>query len=364
MGKTIIKIVVTGGPCAGKTTGICKVPGVLAKLGWKTILVPEAATETILAGITPKDMNSKFFQTGIIKSQLAKEKIFEFYANQLDADKVLLICDRGIMDNKAYCSEEAFNYAMKKARLDPVTARDSYVAVLHMVTAADGAEEFYTCKNNEARTEDLEKARILDKKLKEAWSGHPHLRIIDNSSASFDAKIKKLIDEICAVLGEPTPTEIERSFLIKKPTPEILAELKAVPISIFQTYLKSEDGIERRVRQRGANGNYLYFYTEKTGKNKLERIETERRITQKEYLDLLTQADTSLKPIFKQRYCFVWNSTYYECDIYPNWDDKAIIEVEMTTKEQEVILPEVFEVIEEVTTNDKYRNYSIAKGLV
>ena len=364
MAKTIKKIVVTGGPCAGKTTGICKVPGVLEKLGWKTILIPEAATETILAGVTPADMSARFFQTGIMKNQLNKEKLFEFYATQLDADKVLLICDRGIMDNRAYCSEADFNYAMKKCRIDLITARDGYDAVFHMVTAADGAEEFYTCENNKARTEGVHEARALDKKLKEAWFGHPHLRIIDNSALGFDAKIKKLIDEICVALGEPAPTEVERSFLIKKPTPEVLAELKAVPVSIYQTYLKSEDGIERRVRQRGADGKYLYFYTEKIGNSKLERIETERRITEKEYVHLLTQADTSLKPIFKERYCFVWNSTYYECDIYPFWADKAIIEVETTTKDQEVILPEAFEVIEEVTTNEKYRNYSIAKGLV
>jgi len=364
MGKTIKKIVVTGGPCAGKTTGICKIPGILEKLGWKTILIPEAATETILAGVTPSDVKNKIFQTGIVKNQLAKEKLFAFYAKQLNANKVLLICDRGLMDNRAYCSEEEFNYVMKKTHIDLITARDNYDAIFHMVTAADGAEEFYTCENNNARTESIEEAKELDNKIKEAWFGHPHLRIIDNTSSGFDAKIKKLIDEICVVLGEPITTDVKRSFLIKKPDISILEELKAVPVSIYQTYLKSEDGIERRVRQRGADGKYLYFYTEKTFKNKLTRIETERRITENEYVHFLTQTDTTIKPIFKHRYCFVWNSTYYECDIYPNWDDKAIIQVEMMTKEQEVFLPEVFEVIEEVTTNEKYRNYSIAKGLI
>lgn len=364
MGKNIKKIVVTGGPCAGKTTGICKIPGVLEKLGWRTILVPEAATETILAGVTPTDMETKFFQAGIMKNQLAKEKLFEFYATQLAADKVLLICDRGIMDNRAYCSESDFNYAMRKSRIDLITARDSYDAVFHMVTAADGAEEFYTCANNQARSEGVEEARALDKRTKEAWFGHPHLRVIDNKGSGFDTKIKKLIDEICVALGEPVPTEVERCFLVKMPTPEILKQLKAVPVSIYQTYLKSNDGIERRVRQRGSDGKYLYFYTEKVGNSKLGRIETERRISQKEYVNFLTQTDTSLKPIFKNRYCFVWNSTYYECDIYPFWDDKAIIEVEMITKGQEVLLPPAFEIIAEVTSDERYRNYSIAKGLI
>jgi hypothetical protein len=34
-----------------------------------------------------------------------------------------------------------------------------YEAVIHMMTAAEGAEEFYTGENNEARYESLEEAR-------------------------------------------------------------------------------------------------------------------------------------------------------------------------------------------------------------
>lgn len=50
-----------------------------------------------------------------------------------------------------------------------------------MVTAADGAKEFYTTVNNEARYENFEEAIELDKKLINAWVGHPHFSIIDNS---------------------------------------------------------------------------------------------------------------------------------------------------------------------------------------
>ena len=46
------------------------------------------------------------------------------------------------------------------------------------------------------------------------------------------------------------------------------------------------------------------------------------------------------------------------------WEDNAILENELTTQDEEVKIPPCFEVIEEVTENEKYRNYSIAKGLV
>lgn len=152
-------------------------------------------------------------------------------------------------------------------------------------------------------------------------------------------------------------------FVIKKPNEEVLKELNAVPVLNYQTYLKNDNGVERRVRKRVEKGKFDYFYTEKTDTSNFERIEKERRISEREYLNLLAQTDTFIKPSYKTRYCFVWNSAYYECDIYPQLNDKAIVEIELTTKEQTVKLPPCFDVIKEITRNKKYRNYSIDKGL-
>ena len=58
-----------------------------------------------------------------------------------------------------------------------------------MVTAADGAENFYQTENNEARYEGIKEAVELDKKLINAWVGHPHFSIIQNSDNSFQEKI-------------------------------------------------------------------------------------------------------------------------------------------------------------------------------
>jgi len=49
-----------------------------------------------------------------------------------------------------------------------------------MVTSADGAANFYTDINNEARYETVDQAKELDKKLVNAWVGHPHFCIVDN----------------------------------------------------------------------------------------------------------------------------------------------------------------------------------------
>ena len=60
-----------------------------------------------------------------------------------------------------------------------------YDVVVHMVTAAHGAETFYTTENNVARYEDVPTARIVDNNLQKAWMGHPHHLIIDNNGKNF-----------------------------------------------------------------------------------------------------------------------------------------------------------------------------------
>jgi hypothetical protein len=63
--------------------------------------------------------------------------------------------------------------------LNIVKARDgSYDGVMHLVTAADGAEKFYTLDNNDARSEDLASAIQVDKNVQDVWSGCPHHYIL------------------------------------------------------------------------------------------------------------------------------------------------------------------------------------------
>lgn len=63
-----------------------------------------------------------------------------------------------------------------------------YDAILHLVTAADGAESFYTLTNNVVRKESNAEAREMDKKTLDCWTGHEHLYIVDNSTG-FDEKV-------------------------------------------------------------------------------------------------------------------------------------------------------------------------------
>ena len=357
----ISKIVLTGGPCAGKTTALTWINNYFRDRGYKVLFVPETATELIPNGITPWDCKNNYeFQTAVATLQKTKEAIFEQMAKGMNAEKILIVCDRGMLDNKAYMKPSEFKKVLKDFNTTEVVERDSYDAVFHLVTAAKGKEQFYTLDNNNARTETIDQAKEIDDKIIAAWTGHPHLRIIDNST-DFEQKLEKLLKEIASFLGEPEPFEIERKYLICYPDIKMLESLpNCTKVEIAQTYLKSNDDVERRVRARGIDGNYMYYLTEKRKVTNLKRIEVEKRLTQNEYLKLLMDQDNSLHTINKTRYCLSNDNNYYEIDIYPEWNNQAIMEVELSNEEDNPEIPSFIEVIKDVTDDERYKNYNMA----
>ena len=358
----ITKIVITGGPCGGKSTAMSWVQNAFTQKGYKVLFIPETATELITGGIAPWTCGSNGeFQKCLLRMQLEKERVFEQAAKTMNAEKVLIVCDRGALDNKAYMDSLEFAQVLEYLEMSEVDLRDNYDAVFHLVTAAKGAAEFYTTANNNARTETVEEAAAIDDKLIAAWTGHPHLRVIDNSS-DFDEKLKRLISEISSFLGEPEPYEIERKYLIEYPDIKWLESLpNCQRIEIIQTYLMSDQDEEIRIRQRGFNGSYIYFQTIKRKVSGAKRVEIETRLSEKEYLSLMMEADTTRRQIRKSRYCLMYDNQYFEIDVYPFWNDKAIAEIELRDENAEVRFPEQIKVIREVTNDESYRTSSLAK---
>ena len=74
--KNIVhKIVITGGPCAGKTTAMSWIQNMFTDLGYQVIFVPECATEVISAGISAKTCKDvECFQKALMKLQKKKKK--------------------------------------------------------------------------------------------------------------------------------------------------------------------------------------------------------------------------------------------------------------------------------------------------
>ena len=242
MAKKITKIVLTGGPAAGKTTLISRILHEFKQEdGWRVITIPETATELISGfGIRPFGgcMSMLAFQDFVIADQIHKEKLALDAAQVVPEENILVIYDRALMDDKAYISDDEFAEVI--GRFDARTEASvlaNYDAVIHLVTCAKGAEFAYNLGNT-ARTESLEYAREMDDRTLRAWSGHPNLRIIDNS-ANFEDKINRAVREIYRILGEPEPMIEKRKFLVEMPNLDALkARYNAVTLDMMQTYLR------------------------------------------------------------------------------------------------------------------------------
>lgn len=358
----VSKIVVTGGPCAGKSTALNRIRDTFTQMGYAVLFVPETATELILSGVAPWTCRTREdFQRCRMALQLEKERIIMQAACAMPQEKVLVVCDRGLHDSKAYMTQDMFLSLVSELGQNEIAMRDGYDAVFHLVTAAKGAREYYTTANNSARTETPEEAAALDDRLIAAWTGHPHFRVIDNAG-DFEDKMHRLMREIASFLGEPEPFEIERKFLIEYPD---IDELLSLPYcrrtEIIQTYLLSGNGDEVRVRQRGCDGNYIYSLTTKRAVSGVKRVEIERRLTQEEYLRCLMRADPARRPIRKDRYCLTYAGQYFEIDVYPFWQDKAIMEIELSDEQTPIVFPPQIRVIREVTEDASFKNAALAK---
>lgn len=75
----VYKVVLTGGPCGGKTTGQARLCTFFENLGWKVFRVPETATVLLGGGIKFSDLSDDeaiSFQENLLKTMIQIENTF------------------------------------------------------------------------------------------------------------------------------------------------------------------------------------------------------------------------------------------------------------------------------------------------
>ena len=359
----IKKIVLTGGPCAGKTTAMVRIIEHFTSLGFKVFTIPEIPTIFSQAGMNYLTDNKGLFYEGekaTLELQLGFEDRFMRMAAECH-EPTIVVCDRGAMDISAYMQPEMWEEITAAVGTNTQELRQRYDAVLHLVSAADGAEQFYTTANNAVRYEQMNEeglriARELDKKVIKAWTGHPHLRVINNHE-DFNKKLNRVILEISHVLGLPQPIIEERKYIV-----ELIGEIPDCTESdIVQTYLVAEPGCEIRLRRRGWQGSFVNVHTTKKRTENNKVLETERQVSNNLYESLLQQADPYRQSIRKHRKSFIWKGQYFELDTYYEpVDHLMILETKGVADQESVKFPPFIRVIEDITGNKRYYNYNLA----
>ncbi len=368
LGKNIWRIVLTGGPCGAKTSGLAYVRSKLADRGYKVIISPESATKLILSGVLPgpNELDGGEFQEEILFDTLEQEERMTSSALRYrdKGRKVVILHDRGAMDGQAYAGEAAFRGLLQANGLSPhAICNARYHAVMHLQTAAIGAERFYTLANNAARTETPEHARELDGRILEAWQRHPHPRMIDNST-DLEGKLRRLFAEICAVLGDPIPLEREDKFLVD-PSTSVDLPIPFHESRITQDYLTPPDMREEyRVRAREDADGTSFYFCHKRYVAPGDRVENERMIAYDEYESFLRLKEFQTETVKKRRLCFFFKGQFFEFDIFEAPEKHKglmLLEAERTDRTPKLELPPFIKVIRNVTGEKEFSNWEIAR---
>jgi hypothetical protein len=275
------------------------------------------------------------FDSGGVKfADLNEEQAFQFqkdlllvalhmeqtYFNLATSDakngrNAIVLCDRGAMDASACLLSFVITlislFSKHMLTLDverdewlrllgeinktEVELRDQrYDAVVHLVTAALGAESFYSNESNAVRSEGVELARVLDEKCKHAWIGHPYFDIIDNSTA-FEAKCHRVVAALLTRLGLEDLRFGKNICKYKFLVEDAYQWDMGFPVShqdftVEHTFLNTSDGTQTRIRRRTAADGVSHFTLTQRYVSGLER---RRPLSGREYEALRGQAGAS-----------------------------------------------------------------------
>jgi len=368
--KRFFKVVLTGGPCAGKTSALAIISDHFRNLGWHVFTCPEATTLMVSGGVSWAALNPTQwfnFQKNVMKTMIHLEDTYAEIALQREDDKpVLILCDRGVMDAAAYVEKDVFTNLLNAIGADSLfdVKHSRYDLVIHLVSAALGAEEHYSLENNEARTETPEEAREVDKRILQAWTGHPNIVCINNRTL-FKEKIVRALQTICKRVGAPVvgDSTVKRKFLVSSLLPA-MESLDYQDAKCSYTYLHDGDDCQQRLRKRKSEKVSVYTHIVRTvgESGEYERYnESSRNISRREYdsLSSMALADHFVSKITKRS--FVFNSQYFSLVIFDNCHPGLMLLELYEEAGVEVGLPTPYMVIDsEVTTDPKYSMFNLS----
>jgi hypothetical protein len=307
--RKITRVVMTGGPCGGKSSCLTFIENHLQELGYTVYMVPEASTLLKISGCGFPVSASREIQLAWEESkmrlQIALEDLF-VQLSSASGEKTVILNDRGLLDSKFFAGEEDFADILFNNHWSEETLLGRYDLVIHLVTAAIGAETFYTTEGNVARWETPAQAAEQDNALKSCWMGHRHHYTVDNSD-TFQKKVRKATKIICEEIGVAKPSAYKITFLLKGEVPAGLKELDKqflhmhgikddVQFHKLTTTFLSEgaDGSNKVLRRRERNGMSTFLLTTEIKDEKGNRVLLEDPLRRAMYQSLQRGKDPNI----------------------------------------------------------------------
>lgn len=336
-GKENLKVCYTGGPCAGKTTSITRVADQLREKGYTVFIVPEAASMIFSAGgnldmSKYNDLQAVQFQYYLMQLQIVMEDIFTGLATINSNDKYVILCDRGIMDGKAYMTTKQWKFLEDLYDINTDRMRDKrYDLILHMVTAAKGKSENYDFENNNARWENPDFACELDLNLQSAWMKHPNFHLIANTTTeSFQEKLNLASNTIFKELDIPVDLKFYKKLLLKNENNELPKLLeKELGVKLIRFLIKDiiffeKDNSVTYIRKREQENQIATFVKCQKKFVNGKYHEKRRQVSFKEYIGFKELVSNDKSIGIKTRYTFIYNEMNYIMDIFDIGNNKSV----------------------------------------
>ena len=340
----LIKIAVTGGPCAGKTSVM---DSVKKYFGDQVLSMPEVASILFRGGYPYRNKPdwAERFQRCILTVQDNMEH--EYSQKALEQISRVVLFDRGMLDGAAYLEMDTSEY-LEMFNLDRNQIYSRYDAVLHLESVAVRNKALYDKlkSTNPGRYETAEQAAHRDMTIKRAWSGYENWHCIEG-----DLGMEYVTTSVISFLSQFLNTEIESKFLLHSLPKVELGQ----GVSMRQGYLKTSTG-EVRLRQMGEN----YYITIKSDGSS-SRMECERSID-KWAFDQLWK-DTEGRTIHKTRYFINYRDLTLELDVYEGKLQGLItLECEFSSQDEQLDfrLPSYVGVAHDITHDPNYKNKNLA----
>lgn len=351
------RIALVGGPLGGKTTVMEYLQQTYAN---KARFVAEVASMLLNSGY-PKlgvDVSNveewmNYINKTILPTQVNMEN-GNFHAAASSGLRAVFV-DRGVMDPAGYLDggkqelEEKFG-----VRADEGYARYTMVIHLESLACIDEAEYERLKGTNPARYDTAPQAKMRDAKIREAWRDHPNWHLV-----SAEGGIQKIIAQVAALVGQYLDVEIEKKYVITKPSDEFLSQFKSEEITQF--YVIDEKNGEMRFR--GTESGY-HEITVKT-KGTLSRMEWQCQVPE----DVFNLAKNAYNwpTIKKRRYLIPYETHILELDVYsiPDnlFDCTVECEFETEAEAEQFALPSYLGEAKDVTDDPAWKNAALAKDV-
>lgn len=196
-------IVLTGGPCAGKSALIAKLPPLIeARLGWHAITIPETVAWMGSNGMHREDFpDIATFQSMQTRMQVSHEDDAMEAARSMGNGNVLILMDRAIPDAAAYLSDNGYRRVLAENGLTAGQVMGRYDVVIFLHSVACRHRQLYRAQGNSMRIErDATYAERADERTLMAYATHPHVREIADTE-TIEEKTELVMEAVADVLS-------------------------------------------------------------------------------------------------------------------------------------------------------------------